>query len=33
MKKYSEIIQEKYSYGDDVIDDVTRWPKIPLYMK
>ena len=26
MKRSSQIMQEKYFHGDDVIDDVTEWP-------
>ena len=28
MKRSSQIMQEKYFHGDDVIDDFTGWPQI-----
>ena len=32
MKILCQIVHEKYFLGDDVIDNVTRWPQIvPLY--
>ena len=27
MKKSSQIMPQKFFYGDDVIDDVTEWPQ------
>ena len=32
MIRLYQIMQKKYFYGDDVIDDVTGWPQsFPLY--
>ena len=32
-KSHPKLCKKKYVHGDDVIDDVTEWPPIPLWMK